>query len=56
MRLKLRASIVLAVVVGLLIPVTVSSLLTLGQRETALSQSLASDHRRLTDILALGME
>ena len=56
LRLKLRASIVLAVVVGLLIPVTVSSLLTLGQREAALSRSLASDHRRLADILTLGME
>lgn len=56
MRLKLRASIVLAVVVGLLIPVTVSSLLTLGQREEASSKRLASDHQRLTDILTLGME
>ncbi|HEY8025429.1 MAG TPA: response regulator [Burkholderiaceae bacterium] len=56
MRLKLRASIVLAVVIGLLIPVTVSSLLTLGQRESAMAQRLASDHRRLTDILTLGME
>ncbi len=56
MRLKLRASIVLAVVIGLLIPVTVSSLMTLGQRESAMSQRLASDHRRLTDILTLGMQ
>jgi len=56
MRLKLRASIVLAVVIGLLIPVTVSSLLTLGQSESAMTQRLASDHRRLTDILTLGME
>lgn len=56
MRLKLRASIVLAVVIGLLIPVSVSSLLTLGQRESALSQQLASDHQRLTDIVTLGMQ
>jgi len=56
MQLKLRASIVLAVVVGLLIPVSVSSLMTLGQRESALSQQLASDHRRLTDIVTLGMQ
>jgi signal transduction histidine kinase/DNA-binding NarL/FixJ family response regulator len=56
MRLKLRASIVLAVVVGLLIPVTVSSLFTLGQRESALAQQLASDHRRLTDIVTFGMQ
>jgi signal transduction histidine kinase/ActR/RegA family two-component response regulator len=56
MQLKLRASIVLAVVIGLLIPVSVSSVLTLDQRETALSQQLASDHRRLTDIVTLGMQ
>src|SRR5579872_4815414 len=56
MRLKLRASIVLTVVIGLMIPVSVSSWLTLGQREAALSQQLASDHRRLTEILALGMQ
>jgi signal transduction histidine kinase/ActR/RegA family two-component response regulator len=54
--MKLRASIVLAVVVGLLIPVSVSSLMTLGQRESALQQQLASDHKRLTDIVTLGMQ
>ena len=46
----------LTVVIGLLIPVSVSSWLTLGQREAALAQQLASDHRRLTEILALGMQ
>ncbi|MBI3284114.1 MAG: HAMP domain-containing protein [Burkholderiales bacterium] len=56
MQLKLRASIVLAVVIGLLIPVTASSLFTLGQREQALAQRLVSDHRRLTEILTLGMQ
>jgi signal transduction histidine kinase/DNA-binding NarL/FixJ family response regulator len=56
MKMKLRASIVLAVVIGLLIPVSVSSLMTLGQRESALQQQLASDHKRLTDIVTLGMQ
>ena len=56
MQLKLRASIVLAVVVGLLIPVTMISVLTLGQREQALMQQLEADHWRLADILALGMQ
>ncbi len=56
MRMKLRASIVLAVVVGLMIPVSVSSLLTLGQREQSMAQRLSSDHRRLTEILTLGMQ
>jgi signal transduction histidine kinase len=56
MQLKLRASIVLAVIVGLLIPVTVSSMLTLGQREQSLHERLVRDHRRLTGILALGMQ
>jgi signal transduction histidine kinase/FixJ family two-component response regulator len=53
---KLRSAIVLAVVVGLLIPVSVSSFLTLGQRQDALTQRMLSDHERLTSILALGMQ
>lgn len=56
MHLKLRASIVLAVIVGLLIPVTITSVLTLGQREVALTQRLAADHQRLVNIFALGMQ
>jgi signal transduction histidine kinase/DNA-binding NarL/FixJ family response regulator len=56
MQLKLRASIVLAVVVGLLIPVTVASLATLDQRQQALTRRLAADHKRLTDILRIGMQ
>ncbi|HJV54292.1 MAG TPA: ATP-binding protein [Noviherbaspirillum sp.] len=56
MHLKLRASIVLAVIVGLLIPASVSSVLTLGQLERALTRRLVADHQRLTNILALGMQ
>jgi signal transduction histidine kinase/DNA-binding response OmpR family regulator len=56
MRLKLRATIVLAVVFGLMIPVSVSSLMTIRQRERAQEEQLHVDHRRLTEILALGMQ
>jgi signal transduction histidine kinase/ActR/RegA family two-component response regulator len=56
MRLKLRLSIVLAVVVGLLIPAAVGSLFTLRYQERALASRLAADHARLTDILAFGVE
>ena len=56
MRLKLRLSIVLAVVVGLLIPATVGSLLTLDHQKSALAERLASDHARVADILAYGVE
>jgi signal transduction histidine kinase/DNA-binding response OmpR family regulator len=56
MRLKLRATIVLAVVFGLMIPVSVSSLMTIRQRERAQEDQLHVDHRRLTEILALGMQ
>ncbi|RZI44308.1 HAMP domain-containing protein [Herbaspirillum sp. HC18] len=56
MQLKLRASIVIAVVVGLLIPAIVGSVLTLEQRQVMLIQDLRDDHVRLADILALGME
>ncbi|MDE2429479.1 MAG: response regulator [Burkholderiales bacterium] len=56
MQLKLRASIVLAVIFGLLLPVTVSSILTQEQREESLTHRLTSDHRRLTEILTFGMQ
>lgn len=56
MQLKLRASIVLAVVIGLLIPVIVTSLGTLDRRQQALTARLAADHNRITDILRLGMQ
>ena len=56
MRLKLRSSIVLAVVVGLLIPATVGSLLTLRQQQAAFDQRLAADHVRIAEVLAYGVE
>ena len=56
MRLKLRLSIVLAVVVGLLIPAAVGSFVTLNRQEKSLAARLSSDHARLTEVLALGVE
>jgi signal transduction histidine kinase len=56
MRTKLRTSIVLAVVVGLVIPALVSSVLTLNQRERDRLQRLLDDHERLVQIFALGMQ
>ncbi|HUG21410.1 response regulator [Piscinibacter sp.] len=56
MRLKLRLSIMLAVVVGLLIPAALGSLLTLDYEQRALTNRLSSDHARLTEILAFGVE
>ncbi|HVK55067.1 MAG TPA: ATP-binding protein, partial [Burkholderiales bacterium] len=56
MRLRLRTSIVLAVILGLLIPISVNSLISLHQHKQELSQQFLSDHSRLTKILALGMQ
>ena len=56
MRLKLRLSIVVAVVLGLLIPAAVGGFLTLNHQEKALAARLSSDHARLTEVLALGVE
>ncbi|MFM9438199.1 signal transduction histidine kinase [Janthinobacterium sp. CG_23.3] len=56
MHLRLRSSIVLTVVIGLLIPVSISSVLTLGQRERALILRSESNHARAADILSLGMQ
>jgi hypothetical protein len=39
-----------------MIPVSVSSLMTIRQRERAQEEQLHVDHRRLTEILALGMQ
>ena len=56
MRLKLRTAIVLAMVIGLLIPAGVGNLLMLQRREDSLKHQLISDHQHMTDILALGMQ
>src|SRR5438105_11345845 len=56
MRFKLRLSVLLAVVGGLLLPAAVGSLLIIDYQRQALSRNLAADHARLTEILALGIE
>jgi signal transduction histidine kinase/DNA-binding NarL/FixJ family response regulator len=56
MRLKLRLSVLLAVVGGLLVPAAIGSLLIVDYQKQALAQQLAADHARLTEILALGIE
>ena len=56
MRSKLRSSIVLMVVAGLLVPASVTSVLTLEQRNQSLTRVMRSDHERLTSVLALGMQ
>jgi hypothetical protein len=53
-RLNLGWSIGIAVVVGLVIPVTVAALFVFQQREKEFAGRLASDHERITGILALG--
>jgi signal transduction histidine kinase/DNA-binding response OmpR family regulator len=56
MRMKLRLSIVLAVMTGLLIPAAIGSLVTLRYQEKALAARLSADHARLTELLAFGVE
>lgn len=56
MKLELRVSIVLAVVVGLLIPISISSFLTLEHRKQEYEERQAKDLKRLVEILALGMQ
>jgi hypothetical protein len=55
-RLKLRLSIVLAVVVGLLVPAPVGSLFILQHQQTAIERRLAADHARIADVPAYGVE
>src|SRR5213076_3165983 len=54
--LKLREAIILAVILGLLLPVTIMSLYTLDRREKVLTEQLRSDHQRLTELLAVGAQ
>jgi signal transduction histidine kinase/DNA-binding response OmpR family regulator len=53
---RLRSSIVLVVIVGLLIPASFTSVLTLERRKQAQAQVLRSDQERMTNVLALGMQ
>jgi signal transduction histidine kinase/DNA-binding response OmpR family regulator len=53
---KLRSSIVLVVIVGLLIPASFTSVLTLERRKQAQTEVLRSDRERMTNVLALGMQ
>ena len=56
MPLRLGASIILAVIVGLLIPVTAVMLIALDRQEKEMETRLASDHERVVAILTLGMK
>src|ERR1700758_1769369 len=53
---RLRSSIVLVVIVGLLIPASFTSVLTLERRKQAQAEVLRSDRERMTNVLALGMQ
>ena len=53
--LKLRVAIVLAVVVGLLLPASIN-VYSNRNREEAMMQRWQFEHRHVTDILALGMQ
>jgi len=56
MNMTVRRAIVLAVIVGLLIPSAVISYFTLQGQRSTLTEQLKRDHSRLTDILMLGMQ
>jgi PAS domain S-box-containing protein len=53
--MKLRATIVLAVVAGLLLPATIVSVFTLRQQEQALDRQLSADLERITEVMSLDM-
>lgn len=54
--MNLRTSIILAVVSGLLIPVSLSTGFTMLRQEQVLAEQFADDHRGLADLLAIGMQ
>ncbi len=56
MFLSLRRAVILAILFGLLIPATVSSFINLERHLDALQTKLKEDHRRITEVLMLGMQ
>ncbi len=53
--LSLRKTIALALIIGLALPVGVSTWMTLSERRAALLERLVRDHERVVEVLALGM-
>ncbi len=53
--LSLRKTIALALIIGLALPVGVSTWMTLSERRAALLERLDRDHERVVEVLALGM-
>jgi PAS domain S-box-containing protein len=51
--MKLRPTIVLAVVIGLLVPATIVSVFTLRQQEQALARQLHADLQRITEVMSV---
>ncbi|MBV8658777.1 MAG: PAS domain S-box protein [Burkholderiales bacterium] len=56
MTLTLRRAVVLAILLGLLIPGVISSIVTLSRQQDALLKQLNEDHQRIAEILVLGMQ
>lgn len=56
MRFTLRAAIILAVLFGLLLPATINGYFGMQAELRNLNQQFAHEHRRLTELLALGMQ
>ncbi|WP_374354363.1 ATP-binding protein [Chitinimonas sp.] len=56
MTLTLRRAVVLAILLGLLIPGIISSIVTLNRQQDGLLRQLSEDHQRITEILVLGMQ
>jgi PAS domain S-box-containing protein len=54
--LSLRKTIALALIIGLAVPVGVSTFITLTQSRAALMERLRSDHTRIVDVLASGLQ
>jgi len=54
--LSLRKTIALALIIGLAVPVGVSTFITLTQSRAALMERLRSDHARIVDVLASGLQ
>jgi PAS domain S-box-containing protein len=56
MNVSLRLAVIVATVLGLLIPGTASALVTLFRQQEAAQKRMQDDHQRIVEILVLGMQ
>ncbi|WP_027468679.1 sensor histidine kinase [Deefgea rivuli] len=56
MKLSLRSAVILAILIGLCLPATITGYISLQYELQTVKSQITRDHQRLSDVLALGMQ